>query len=614
MLYNVLFLFNTRANLINTADNGTILESFASSTLSVPAININSVMGLNEIVVNSTYENLKGADYVKLYNSTGSFYFNITGDILPYATDSSMCVPIHIDGWITTGGISNIRFLDGFVSRHHIAKADDIFGKYTEVDPYLTPSEPLKIVDGGILYTMDGSDRQIIEASLDLGAMGESTYASALTYTDGSTTEKVTVPKTIPLDNSNRTGITMTLPDGTTKSTITPVTTYYDASHPTAQAGLAKCRDLGAEGAILNSWVLPNNVWAAGSVNANTGHISSIQSTAGNTSSGLPFEYGTVRNKKVLTGYNNRYVLQSVASGNIGEFNPEHIYHSGDISPHVCRTCDPRPEGKPYFRFEYFLDSTDFFMNCIPGLSWQKAPLMYSTKSGSTIDRTIFYSERADEASIFGTRQAQSGLGMALNAGSAALSTGLGAMSGAANVSAQAAGSHGVSSIAGYHNAANSMNAGIASGIYNGSSGLVSGGVGMYVSQSVYDMQKKKEMRRFAISQAVVTPQIQYPREDSLRDFLGNGVRVYRYRLSDHDLQKADTISEMYGYKDTDIIKPEFFNNRSKFNYVECQGVSIIRDDIPEWLRNEIAEQLENGIRIWHVKPDTTAYTDGTNV
>jgi hypothetical protein len=111
-----------------------------------------------------------------------------------------------------------------------------------------------------------------------------------------------------------------------------------------------------------------------------------------------------------------------------------------------------------------------------------------------------------------------------------------------------------------------------------------------------------------------VTPQIQYPREESLRDFLGNGVRVYRYRYSDHDVQKIDTILEMYGYKDTDIIRPEYFTNRAKFNYIETQGVSVLRDDYPQWLRDEMAELLESGIRIWHTKPDATAYTDGTNV
>jgi tRNA (adenine22-N1)-methyltransferase len=48
----------------------------------------------------------------------------------------------------------------------------------------------------------------------------------------------------------------------------------------------------------------------------------------------------------------------------IEDFNPEDIYHAGDASPNIVGMYDPRPNGKPYYRPEYYKGSTEFFINC----------------------------------------------------------------------------------------------------------------------------------------------------------------------------------------------------------------------------------------------------------
>ena len=71
----------------------------------------------------------------------------------------------------------------------------------------------------------------------------------------------------------------------------------------------------------------------------------------------------------------------------------------------------------------------------------------------------------------------------------------------------------------------------------------------------------------------------------------------------------------MYGYKDTMPLagNESVLTNRAKFNYIKATGVSVAGNK-PKWLRDGVAMQLSVGTRIWHVKPNSAVYTDGSNV
>ena len=69
----------------------------------------------------------------------------------------------------------------------------------------------------------------------------------------------------------------------------------------------------------------------------------------------------------------------------------------------------------------------------------------------------------------------------------------------------------------------------------------------------------------------------------------------------------------MYGYKDTKPLEASDFTNRSKFNYVQANSVTI-GGTAPKWIREAAKEQISNGVRVWHQLPDVTAYSNGTNV
>lgn len=608
-MYTVTFYIGTGCNAINTADSLSKLAEFDSDTVTVSNCDIISCRNLSSFRVAVSPNAIKNADYCYVTGDNDSAVFSIEG-IVPTSPD--VCeVYVLIDYWLTGGGINNTSFLDGIVERHHVAKSDDTLFAYTEPDPLIGPSKPLEIEDGGIVIEYAGVHKKFIEASLAIGRMGTPTIANtAYTYQDTDSGETVTVPRTLPLNGSEDTKIQFTYPGHTGFSgIITPVTAYYDANNTAVQNGYAKCRDLGVEDAILNSWCIPNDVLMDAYTEIETdGRVEKIRSGSRIVTSGLNFVYGgsSINNNRVYAGEFNKYFIQSVATGNISEFNPEDIYHSGDTAPEVVSCADPRPEGKPYFRYQYYKGSTDFFKNCIPGMEWQKAPINFSQAKGAAIERNIFWAEHQRQEEISGFNLAAGITNIAMQAGQAVFDI----ANAQGGVQKAAMGNGRAASIYDYHNAQSNL----AGTIYGDTTNLISSGIGLYGEQQKYNLMQASEKQKFQISQKVVIPTIMYPRSDALRDFLGNGCRVYRLRYSNSDLTKVDNILSAYGYKDNTLITSSLFTNRSKFNYIQAFGVSVNNSSIPKWIRDGMAMQLSNGIRIWHVKPNSSYYTNGQNV
>ena len=97
--------------------------------------------------------------------------------------------------------------------------------------------------------------------------------------------------------------------------------------------------------------------------------------------------YGEVTNKRVLYGEYNAWGLVT-ASGDKSEFNVEDILPSGYVggSVNVIRKSDLRPDGRPYFRFEYYLGNHNddyFFVKSVQGAPWQNTPIVWTGASNS---------------------------------------------------------------------------------------------------------------------------------------------------------------------------------------------------------------------------------------
>lgn len=576
-MYDVTAYYKTGFDGINIPGSIQLLEQMEKKTF--PAINVLQDRALTSVTIRANTEQTENIDYVKIGSA---YYFAV-----PHQSSPDVCVlSLDLDGLLTMGGAENVEILDGYTERHHVAS--DEFGVYREPDPMLSPNRPLEIVSAGILEPSGtGNDKTIVQSTCNLYAQANQKDGVVYTGADeGGQTISVAVPKVAGLKtiaHPNFTSCSVAIPGiNGTKTSELPGTQLYDGKNDTITKGINSVRGLGQESCILNQYIIPDG-YSLGDPD-NTGTYDGIAGKKGELATGLPYVYAAVKNQRLLYGENNDYVIISPASGNSATFSPEDIYHAGDTAPTVAWFADPRPDGKPHYRFKYYRGTdASFLENCITGLTWQNAPLVYTDKSGNILDTFRFntdqdYTKRRSEATVGKTQRNLLSRGVQLGKDLVAgvLDRDLGrAVSGlktAMDVSGDTATQ------------------------YQG-----------------YERDSVSKISEYGFEQTVIAPEIHFPRSESIRDFVGNGVMVYRLRYHQVDLTRLDKILTMYGYRTTDVLEKSFFTNRQYFNFVQCSSVSL-GGDFPMYIRERAAQQLTGGVRVWHVKPNASYYTSGNPV
>lgn len=643
-MWEVTLYKNTGLDSVNTLSDPAILEQ--SEHISLPALDILQGEFLSSINVKATRNQVKDIDFLCLEDTseTGGdkFYYSVSG----FTSTSLDVQTLHIvmDAWLSlvkrvggTDPLSGIEILDGMTARHHVKKADDLYGSYTEPDPFLTPSKELSYV-GGVIFEETGLTQtgklHVIESTLDLQAMEKE--SNSTTYTDNLGAYTVTVPDVIPISG-------YTLVDSNIGSVEyqTPGTKYFVGDEANIQRGVAKVRALGVEGGILNSVVIPLAFWEEYGSNISSGTINRLRGSEKIiTAENIEKEYAEVNNKRVLYGELNRIEMISVPNGTRLSFRPEEITVPGTADEKFLfqMAADVRVQGRPYFGPAYFHGNQMFDIDpitgeknadlarCIrigvalPGMEWANAPLVYTGQSGSTLTELNYemsMSRHVNERNLARTGNIINTVGNVLSA------------------------IPGVSSIQGLSSEGTytDPNTGEKLNEYTfNTAGAIGMGVGFVANMAMaganaaftkqqYENQYKynamSEILNYVSTSKVVAPELHFPRSESVRDFVGNALCVIQYRPQAEDIRKLDKILSMYGYKNVKPLTKEDFTNRSKFNYVAATGVSFgvsnpgagKKDSyLPKWLRETAAAQVGAGIRVWHQLPDTSAYTDGTNV
>ena len=633
-MWNVRLYYHTHLNTIDTLDNGDKLEK--ADYIDLPPVDILQADGLTTVTVKATRVQVKNVEYVKLTDQvTGDYYYYEAG--IPVATSADVQnIPLICDAFLTLAdiynGAENIPFLDGIVTRHHVAKADDIYGAYTEEDPLLIPSKELDM-DTWLLFDDSEDDKHIIvESTIALDT--QANYYQARVYADENGDNEVTVPTVVSVVDNTR----VEFGGGGNGVYMTAGTEYFDGTNATVQKGIAAVRGLGVESGILNSYVLPAS--QASFYPTPTGQIMGLAGTYSEADSTMWFEYIGVDNKRVLYGSLNSLKLVSIANGMSISFKPEDVY-AGETgtAPTVVKISDPRPNGRPYYMFKFFKGEMNKWTltNAVAGMEWANAPLVYTGKSGSTLDQINFdtaleVQNVAQGAAVYNQQiGAMRGmLGGAQSIGGAALNYGVtqnaygDAQRGLSNAAADYI-DHPMrwteTGLLNAQSAATGSELGVIGAVWGGVGALGNmalSGVDYFMQENIlkenYNARMASEFGQFATGQ-VTAPALNFPRSETLRDFVGNGVLVVRYRPTKSDRAKLNRILTMYGYKDTIplIGNQSVLNNRSKFNFVQIKGCSI-GGDTPRWLREAAAAQLSTGVRIWHELPNREAYNPGQNV
>lgn len=210
--------YNTGFNEINIPSSPDLLDEVVSGTPlffyhDFPAIDLLQHTGLSsiKIKVNNGFKSVVDIDYVRIsppYTGDpdhGGGSGNIAFQHAYYFVDGvrmmngdTAILSVTLDFINTAGGWKKLKFLDGITSRLSIKKTDDVFGRYTQDDPYITPNEDLVLSTENI--SVGTTTRTYVESTSDLGVMCCSAqsdlYSQPTSSADGA--DKVATPKLYP--------------------------------------------------------------------------------------------------------------------------------------------------------------------------------------------------------------------------------------------------------------------------------------------------------------------------------------------------------------------------------------------------------------------------------
>lgn len=621
-MWNVRLYKNTGLNSVNTVDKPSRLNSAAYTDL--PALDILQGENLSNIRVKAQRSDVKDADFLMLQNTddpADTFFYSV--ESFTSTSVDVQALTIAFDGVLTLemmiNGIEHLEILDGIVERHHIKKEDDVYGAYTEDDPLLVPSKELGMIAVQMfnpVYSVTGGGtdvrpKTIIQSTVNLTKTNE---GSATIYKNTNDEVNVAVIPKAPEPVKDNTLFYFPLSDGDGQNYANKATLCYDYDNEATKKGMQVLRNLGIErSSIVASYSLVSNFDYDG-VDGNPSYpVLKGKYQEKTMPEDFSFEYdNSVKNKRVLYGNCNKYEIISVASGVRMSFKPEDLCISDEgmlNRPIVCRSVDPRPEGRPYYNFKWYRGINqsrhDYLSNAVPGMQWPSVPVVYTGLSGSQLNEIRYETER-EGARLSAQQQIDS---MNYNLGEAK-----------ARRTAEL-GMQGVDTIVG--SIANPASA--FGNLYGYAKNIAMASVNQAFDESraqfdktqleeKYAYNASKELQELRIANTIVAPDVHFPNSETLRDFLGNGIYVIQYRPKTSDRQKMDKILTMYGYKDSKVLEVSDFSGRSKFNYVKANSVSIGNKNVPKWVREAAAAQLSAGVRVWHQLPDVTTYTDGTNV
>lgn len=600
MSYSCRIYKNSGFNSCNIPDTPALLEQCAF--IDVPTVQIMQERFLSSIRVKATWGDVKNGDYVKLYNpDTGSKWFYSIENISMQAKDVAVLsvIPDYIN---SVGGVSGLKIVDGITERVHVST--DGFGEYTMDDPLTTPAEPLQVQKVWVQIAKDTNT--IVESTVDIP--WQMSGADGVTFVDKNTEtgdeSRVVVPTLATFPDPALESFPTTFGLEGTETVINQGTKCFDLSDnskaegatydsaQTIKAGISRLRSLGVENAVIAQVSMPTEFV---SVNNTAGALigekytwSFVRRLSGvwtENEINIPYVYTGAKNNRVNYGEYTKYGIISTSSESC-EFDAEDIVESGSAVPHITKVGDPRLTGKPYFRFKTVNgDSSQlgFFRNCISGLPWKNVPLVYREASGNALNTLRYENSKAVSAQAYNYGTQQNVFSQAQNL-----------VSGSAGVLGSAM-------------------TGDVSGTLSGMANTVANAYALEMQQSNREattkIARRNELAELEIANTVYTPTVNFPMNaEFLRDFYGNGCLVYRYKYSQNDINRIDRLLTMYGYRHAKPLTASDFSNRLYFNFVKCPNVTVTGH--PRWINDGIHEQLANGVRVWHVLPDSSYYSN----
>lgn len=364
--------------------------------------------------------------------------------------------------------------------------------------------------------------------------------------------------------------------------------------------------------------------------------------------------YRQTRNMRAMYGSMRKYIIASTATGDSVSCKPEDLIYApfssadggntnNDFAPTLVVLTDPGPDGAPYFNIVQRRvtggDENQFInvmKNAIKGAPWKEVPLKFTGMSGYLRDKYSY--KVASEFADFQTSEYFQNL--ARTAGNANIGSVAGSMASGAASAYMATGNPAGALVGAGSSFIGSMIDEIKTQFSFNTQGMGALGNEMFNKQTaaerIRELQRQQELSQFNIGHGYATPTIKFIPGDSARDINANGLLYMRLTPSVTDMQRFDDILDRFGYKITEKMSRYFLTNHNRQNYIKCNGVKVVMEESEKYisgghpaiknksgweqkytrraskeLLDDVANQLNGGVRIWHV-PRLTV--DGTPV
>lgn len=596
MITNVTAYYNTGFNFTNIPYNKSVLNisSIANTRKSFPDCVVLQNKGLATLRIATTWDNIDGVDYVELTNGSNSVFYFVTD--VSMLNDNCAQLALLMDA-VTTVGLNNIQIISGWCKRRHV-KDDTLFSNVLPEN--FTPSSELVIDKTPILKpaTLTEKDLNVIGATFNL--LPDDGFHKAQKYTVPESLDDYVITPVCPdmdIKNPDGTPADYTIIDYRITSLASghykmPYTYLYDGDGLLIKENIDIIRTLGMENAITASYIIPKefltNVTRYGLNNENREYylLASITPNYGELDTLLPFKVAytkQIKNNKVYALW-HVFTIISTCSGNSVQLKAEEVFPpatSQDTTFKLGFWADLSPNGCPYYAPFYFMGNTAIpIENCVKGMPWQNQPITYDRASGTAFDIV----NRQIDLNSFATQELSNDLAYIrgnTQAGISAIKS-AGGMFGADDASAFATAITTPAQLA-YDMTNNKAN--------------------YEISKQTLQQAKQRSQIEYNRRNNFRVPEITFPRDTSVQNYVGNFVIVTRARLSEADAERFDNYLNAFGYAVDEPLTSEVFNCRQNFNYVQCSDLSVKTTE-SRYINEMIETQLTNGVRIWHIAPD----------
>lgn len=585
-LYTCKAYIGTGFSPLNIPDSVATLQNATSKTLTFDSVYLLQDLALQDVKVKGTWDQCEAIDYVQVDNV---FYF-CTG--VRMSNENTAILTLELDA-LTTIGINNLIINSGWCTRRHV-NDDTMFSNVIEED--WGPTEP-PVQEVSNIGVSSENPATILASQVSLETDDMQFYCD--TYQNPDLTDStISVPRVMPIPKPS--SLSMQVGD-TTFTKDVPATGLYVLKYAGGDYSeslnnkVQIVRSLGLDQSIVGCYNVPGDFLTILERPGDKSQYDLLGSSYIIKDTKLSFTWGasgyTVRNNKVFAGQYSKFAVVSPASGDRTDFDAHDIKNDGSTFQ-VGLFADIGPQGKPYCRPVSYLnldaDGLNGFIGATQGAEWQNAPLAFQLASGATVSIRQGEQRWGIEQRNLGVQEQQLLDGWVSMAGGV-----LGSM---LNVGTST-----------------SLTSAIGNGLSAIPNAFVQGRNRAYAEVAYENNEMNLMYDKFNTyaSTMFISPEIKFPRTNSLQDYVGNGFYVVHTHLSPKDTEKFDRYLTMFGYKVNEILSIGCFSGRQYFNFVQAQSVDItVNANIPLRVKMKAIEQLSQGVRVWHTKPSNVYFNN----